>query len=45
MPSAAPLVVSGATSSPVAGTYKFTEIAEAVTVAVKKRGKALFVPG
>jgi NADPH:quinone reductase-like Zn-dependent oxidoreductase len=40
-----PLVASGAISSPVAGTYKFSEIAEAVTVAAKKAGKALFVPG
>jgi NADPH:quinone reductase-like Zn-dependent oxidoreductase len=40
-----PLVVSGAISSPVAGTYKFSEIAEAVTVAAKNRGKALLVPG
>jgi len=40
-----PLVASGAINSPVAGTYKFSEIAEAVTVAAQKRGKALFVPG
>lgn len=40
-----PLVASGAISSPVAGTYKFSQIAEAVAVALKKRGKALFVPG
>ena len=40
-----PLVVSGAISSPVAATYKFSEIAEAVTAAAKNRGKVLFVPG
>ena len=40
-----PLVASGAISSPVAGTYKFGQIAEAVAVASKNRGKALFVPG
>jgi NADPH:quinone reductase-like Zn-dependent oxidoreductase len=40
-----PPVVSGAINSPVAGTYKFSEITEAVTVAAQKRGKALFVPG
>jgi NADPH:quinone reductase-like Zn-dependent oxidoreductase len=40
-----PLVASGAISSPVAGTYKFSQIAEAVAVASNKRGKALFVPG
>jgi len=40
-----PLVASGAIRSPVAGTYKFSEIAEAVAVASNKRGKALFVPG
>jgi NADPH:quinone reductase-like Zn-dependent oxidoreductase len=40
-----PLVASGAISSPVAGTYKFSEIVEAVTMAAQKRGKALFVPG
>src|ERR1700686_1623713 len=31
-----PLVVSGAISSPVAGTYKFSEIVEAVTMAAQK---------
>jgi NADPH:quinone reductase-like Zn-dependent oxidoreductase len=40
-----PLVASGAISSPIAGTYKFSQIAEAVAVASNKRGKALFVPG
>ena len=40
-----PLVISGAISSPVAGTFGFTQIAEAVAVAAKNRGKALFVPG
>ena len=40
-----PLVASGAISSPVAGTYHFGQIAEAVAVAAKNRGKALFVPG
>src|ERR1700726_2830537 len=38
----APLVASGAISTPVAGTYRFSEIAEAVAVASKNRGKALF---
>lgn len=41
----APLVASGAISTPVAGTYRFSEIAEAVAVASKSRGKALFTPG
>jgi NADPH:quinone reductase-like Zn-dependent oxidoreductase len=41
----APLVGSGAISSPIAGTYRFAEIAEAVAVASKNRGKALFTPG
>jgi NADPH:quinone reductase-like Zn-dependent oxidoreductase len=40
-----PLVASGAISSPIAGTYRFSQIAEAVAVASNKRGKALFVPG
>jgi NADPH:quinone reductase-like Zn-dependent oxidoreductase len=40
-----PLVASGAISSPVAGTFSFGQIAEAVAVASKKRGKALFTPG
>ena len=40
-----PLVASGAISSPVAGTFGFGQIAEAVAVASKNRGKALFVPG
>jgi NADPH:quinone reductase-like Zn-dependent oxidoreductase len=40
-----PLVASGAISSPVAGTYHFGQIAEAVAVASKNRGKALFTPG
>jgi NADPH:quinone reductase-like Zn-dependent oxidoreductase len=38
----APLVASGAINAPIAGTYSFAEIAEAVAVASKKRGKALF---
>ena len=41
----APLVASGAISSPVAGTYSFSEIGEAVAVAAKNRGKALFKIG
>jgi NADPH:quinone reductase-like Zn-dependent oxidoreductase len=41
----APLVASGGISSPVGGTYKLGQIAEAVAVASKNRGKALFVPG
>jgi NADPH:quinone reductase-like Zn-dependent oxidoreductase len=40
-----PLVASGAISAPIAGTYSFAEIAEAVAVASKKRGKALFTVG
>jgi NADPH:quinone reductase-like Zn-dependent oxidoreductase len=40
-----PLVASGAISSPIAGTYSFGQIAEAVAVASKRRGKALFIPG
>ena len=40
-----PLVVSGAINSPVAGTYRFSEIVEAVTMAAQNRGKALFVQG
>ena len=35
-----PLVVSGAISTPIAGTYGFADIAEAVAVAAKNRGKA-----
>jgi NADPH:quinone reductase-like Zn-dependent oxidoreductase len=41
----APLVASGAISAPIAGTYRFSEIAEAVAVAAKNRGKALFTVG
>jgi len=40
-----PLVASGAISSPIAGTYSFGQIAEAVAVASKTRGKVLFTPG
>jgi len=40
-----PLVASGAISAPIAGTYSFAEIAEAVAVAAKNRGKALFTVG
>jgi NADPH:quinone reductase-like Zn-dependent oxidoreductase len=40
----APLVASGAISAPVAGTYRFSQIPEAVAVAQKNRGKALFTP-
>ena len=40
-----PLVASGAISSPIAGTYSFGQIAEAVAMASKNRGKALFTPG
>jgi NADPH:quinone reductase-like Zn-dependent oxidoreductase len=40
-----PLVASGAISAPIAGTYRFAEIAEAVAVASKNRGKALLTAG
>jgi NADPH:quinone reductase-like Zn-dependent oxidoreductase len=40
-----PLVVSGAISTPIAGTYGFADIAEAVAVAAKNRGKALITVG
>src|SRR5216683_343486 len=40
-----PLVASGAISTPIAGTYRFSEIAEAVAVASKNRGKVLFTLG
>src|SRR5712671_3608359 len=40
-----PLVASGAISAPIAGTYRFAEIAEAVAVASKNRGKALLTVG
>jgi NADPH:quinone reductase-like Zn-dependent oxidoreductase len=40
-----PLVASGAISAPIAGTYRFSEIAEAVAVASKNRGKVLFKVG
>ena len=40
-----PLVASGAISSPIAGTYSFGQIAEAVAFASKNRGKVLFTPG
>src|SRR3981189_1346774 len=40
-----PLVASGAISAPIAGTYSFAEIAEAVAVASKNRGKVLFTGG
>ena len=40
-----PLVASGAISAPIAGTYRFTEIAEAVAVASKNRGKVLLTVG
>ncbi|MCA1454996.1 zinc-dependent alcohol dehydrogenase family protein [Bradyrhizobium sp. BRP22] len=41
----APLVASGAITAPVAGTYRFSQIPEAVAVAQKNRGKAIFIPG
>jgi NADPH:quinone reductase-like Zn-dependent oxidoreductase len=40
-----PLIASGAISAPIAGTYRFSEIAEAVAVAAKNRGKALLTVG
>src|SRR5882762_3654543 len=40
-----PLVASGAISAPIAGTYRFAEIAEAVALASKERGRALFAVG
>lgn len=40
----APLVASGAITAPVVGTYRFSQIPEAVAVAQKNRGKALFTP-
>jgi NADPH:quinone reductase-like Zn-dependent oxidoreductase len=41
----APLVASGAIRAPIAGTYRFAEIAEAVAVASKNRGKVLLTAG
>ena len=41
----APLVISGAIHAPVAGTYHFSQIGEAVAVAARNRGKALFKVG
>jgi len=41
----APLVASGAISAPIAGTYGFADIAEAVAAASKARGKVLFTVG
>ena len=40
-----PLVASGAISAPIAGTYRFAEIAEAVAEASKNRGKVLLTVG
>jgi NADPH:quinone reductase-like Zn-dependent oxidoreductase len=40
-----PLVASGAIHAPIAGTYRFADLAEAVDVASKNRGKALFTVG
>src|SRR6267154_5428105 len=40
-----PLVASGAISAPIAGTYRFSQVAEAVAVASKNRGKVLFKVG
>jgi NADPH:quinone reductase-like Zn-dependent oxidoreductase len=40
-----PLVASGAISTPIAGTYRFGETAEAVAVASKNRGKVLLRVG
>src|ERR1700736_4233691 len=41
----APLVASGAIGAPIAGTYGFADIAEAVAVAAKNRGKVLLKVG
>jgi NADPH:quinone reductase-like Zn-dependent oxidoreductase len=40
-----PLVASGAIHAPIAGAYRFADLAEAVAVASKNRGKALFTVG
>jgi NADPH:quinone reductase-like Zn-dependent oxidoreductase len=40
-----PLVASGAISAPIAGIYRFADIAEAVAVASKNRGKVLLTAG
>jgi NADPH:quinone reductase-like Zn-dependent oxidoreductase len=40
-----PLVASGAISAPIAGTYRFADIAEAVAVASENRGKVLLTVG
>jgi NADPH:quinone reductase-like Zn-dependent oxidoreductase len=40
-----PLVASGAISAPIAGTYRFADIAEAVAVASRSRGKVLLTAG
>ena len=39
-----PLVLSGAISAPVAGTFGFAQYAQAVAVASRNRGKALLTP-
>jgi NADPH:quinone reductase-like Zn-dependent oxidoreductase len=41
----APLVASRAISAPIAGTYRFAEIAKAVAAASKNRGKVLLTVG
>jgi NADPH:quinone reductase-like Zn-dependent oxidoreductase len=40
-----PLVASGAISAPIAGTYRFADIAEAVAMASSNRGKVLLTAG
>ena len=40
----APLVAAGTISTPVAATYRFDEVQEAITKAAQSRGKVLFTP-
>jgi hypothetical protein len=40
----APLVAAGAISTPVAATYGFDQVGEAITKAAQSGGKVLFTP-
>ena len=40
----APLVAAGTISTPVAATYDFAQVAEAITKAAEGGGKVLFTP-
>ena len=41
----APLIAAGTISAPVAATFRFDQVKEAISKAMESKGKVLFTPG